>query len=140
MTDNDQTQRQSQTQALNLTLNLGRNTSDPNFEEQVFNEMYSAGSQIGRMAALLEALLSAYGNNAALQFPDARAAIEAFKYMQADIQKAKAERSPERAFVRQLNALRARDRGAYDRTLVALRASLQSESGVADSGNVQRIT
>ena len=58
---------------MNLTLDLGRNTSDPDFEEQVFNEMDSAGSQIGRMAALLEVLLNASRGKAALKYPDARA-------------------------------------------------------------------
>ena len=125
MPDNEQTQQQSQTQSLNLTLNLGRNTNDPAFEEQVFNDMYSAGSQIGRMAALLEVLLKASKGKTALKSGDARAAIEAFERMQADIQKAKAERAPERAFVNQLDALRARDPEAYDRTIVALRARLQ---------------
>jgi hypothetical protein len=105
MPDNEQTQQQSQTQTLNLTLNLGRNTGDPGFEEQVF----SAGSQIGRMAALPEVLLNASRGKAALKSPGARDAIDAFERMQADIQKAKAERAPERAFVKQLDALQARD-------------------------------
>lgn len=125
MPDNEQTQQQSQTQSLNLTLNLGRNTGDPGFEEQVFNEMYSAGSQIGRMAALLDVLLNASRGKAALKSPGARDAIDAFERMQADIQKAKAERAPERAFVNQLDALHARDPEAYERTLAALRARLQ---------------
>lgn len=68
----------------------------------MFNDMYSAGSQIGRMAALLEVLLKASKGKAALQSPDARDAVDAFEEMQTAIQKAKAERAPERAFVKQL--------------------------------------
>lgn len=57
----------------------------------MFNEMYSAGSQIGRMASLLEVLLKAWKGKAALKSAEAQAAIEAFERMQTDIQKAKAE-------------------------------------------------
>ena len=126
MPDNEQTQQQSQTQSLNLTLNLGRNTSDPDFEERVFNDMYSAGSQIGRMAAVLEVLLDASKGKAALKSADARAAIDAFAEMQSAIQKAKAERAPEHAFVKQLDVLQERDPEAYKRTIAAIRARLQA--------------
>ena len=91
----------------------------------MFNEMYSAGSQIGRMAALLEVLLNASRGKAALKYPDARAAIDAFEEMQTAIQKAKAERAPERAFVKQLDALQAGDPEGYKRTVAAIRARLR---------------
>jgi len=70
-------------------------------------------------------LLKAWKGKAALKSADAQAAIEAFERMQTDIQKAKAERAPERAFVNQLDALRSRDPEAYERAVAALRARLQ---------------
>ncbi|MEY4578786.1 MAG: hypothetical protein RL701_3489 [Pseudomonadota bacterium] len=120
MPENSYLQTQSQSQTLNLTLNVGRNTNDPQLEQQVFNEMHSAGRQIGRIAAVLDVLISAGNMRDALQSVDAKAAIDAFKEMQSDIQRAK----DERAFIKQLEDLRVSDEVAYDRTIQALRSHL----------------
>jgi hypothetical protein len=120
MPENSYLQTQSQSQTLNLTLNLGRNTNDPQLEQQVFNEMYSAGRQIGRIAAVLDVLISATNMRDALQSVEAKAAIDDFKEMQSDIQRVKDERS----FIKQLEDLRVSDEPAYDRTIQALRTHL----------------
>lgn len=114
----DNTQSQSQSQALNLTLHLGQNTSDPQLEQQVFNELYSAGRQIGRVTAVLDVLLAAVAGNPALQSAEAATAIAAFQQMQADIARVKEER----ALIKQLQDLRVSDPAGYDKTITALRA------------------
>jgi len=109
-------QSQNQTQSLNLTLNLGQNSADPELERRVFNELYSAGSQIGRMADVLELLIRAAEGSAALQAPEAVAALADFKEMQQKIRELKLTRSPEQRLIAELNALKNSDRAQYDHT------------------------
>lgn len=118
-------QSQTQTQSLNLTLNLGQNSADPELERRVFNEMYSAGSQIGRLADVIVLLIRAAENSQALKAPEAAPALEAFREMQQKIEALKAARSPEQRLIAELNALKNSDRAQYDHTRDVLRQYLE---------------
>ena len=123
----DQKQSQSQTQALTLTLNLGQNSSDPELERKVLNEMYSAGSQLGRISDVIEVVLRALATSTPVPI-DADAAVQAFRAMQREIAAAKQTRAPELRFVRELDALREHDAPAYERTLRQLREYLDARA------------
>lgn len=109
-------QTQSQTQSLQLTLNLGQNSGDPELERRVLNELYSAGSQLGRVADVLELLIRAAEGSPALQSHEAELALAAFREMRSKIAELKLARSPEQRFIAELDALKLRDRAQYDRT------------------------
>jgi hypothetical protein len=116
-------QSQEQSQALTLTLNLN-NSGDPQLEQHVFNDLFSAGRQLARISAVIEVLLKALEGSPALQLPDAWSAIEAFAHMQRDIARAKDERRPEQAIIRELGDLGRNDPAEHARVIAALREYL----------------
>jgi beta-phosphoglucomutase-like phosphatase (HAD superfamily) len=120
-----QEQSQGQSQALNLVVNLD-NSGNPQFEQHVFNNLYSVGRQLARVSAVLEGVLSALEGNAALQAPVAANAIDEFKQMQRAIAKAKDERKPEQAIMRQLAELSKSDPDEHARVSAALRSYLNT--------------
>src|SRR5262245_52526649 len=121
MSDGASSQTQSQVQT--VTLNL-KNSGDPALEAHIFGELHSVGRQIGRISAVLEAVLDALQASPALQLPEAAAAIAAFRAVQADVEQAKEARKPENSIIEVLEQLRTEDRVAYDRSVGQLRAYL----------------
>lgn len=116
-------QQQQQNQALALTLNV-HNSGDPQLEQHIFNDLFSVGRQLARVSGVVEVLLKALEGNPALQVPDAWSTIEAFAHMQRDIVKAKYERRPEQAIIRDLVELEGSDPAEHSRVTTALREYL----------------
>ena len=113
-------QSQQQSQALTLTLNLN-NSGDPQLEQHVFNDLFSAGRQFARISSVVEVLVKALEGSPVLQVPEAWSAIEAFAHMQRDISKAKYERRPEQEIIRELSVLGREDPAEHARVIAALR-------------------
>lgn len=107
----DQTE-QSQSQSQSLVVNI-QNTSDPALERKIFSEVASEGRQLGRICDVLGVLIAAYERNAAepLQ-PGIDRAIRQFQEMQAQIDKHKKQRSPERV-IEALETMRQEDSQTY---------------------------
>ena len=62
--DNQNLQNQTQSQILNNALMVTvQSSSDPGLERQIFNNVASAGRQLGRIADVLEVLIGAYESN-----------------------------------------------------------------------------
>lgn len=109
MSDNTQTQTQEQTVTINL-----QNSGDPELEHRIFSQVHGVGRQLGRVAAVVEALLAAHeADPGFVPSPDARAAIDSFKLMQADIAREKRRRDPAERLIEQLEALRKDDPQAF---------------------------
>ncbi|HKU43784.1 MAG TPA: hypothetical protein VJR89_36745 [Polyangiales bacterium] len=116
-------QSQQQSPALTLTRTLA-SSGDPQLEQHIFNDLFSAGRQLARISAVVEVLVKALEGNPALQVPDAWSAIEAFAQMQRDIVKAKYESRPEQAIIRELIELECDDPAEHARVATALREYL----------------
>ncbi len=114
---------QTQTQQQTITVNL-QNSSDPQLELEIFNQLHSAGRQLGRMSDVLDILLQAMADNPALNTPDASAAIEDFRAIRRDIAQLKRSRSPAH-YIAQLESLRQSDAVAFQAVITALRQWLQ---------------
>jgi hypothetical protein len=119
----EQSQSQTQSQTLNLALSFD-NSGDPQFEQHVFNDLYSVGRQLGRVSSVLEIVLSALDGSPALQLPEAWQTIEAFHSMQLTIAKAKEERRPEQAIINELSELSKTDPAEHARVVAALNTYL----------------
>src|SRR5262249_29645281 len=105
---------QSQTQSQNTSLVVSiQSSSDPGLERHIFNNIASAGRQLGRMSDVLEVLIAAYERDPrTVPEPSATSAISAFRSMRSEIAREKEARSPER-IIEALETLRAEDKEAY---------------------------
>jgi len=115
---------QNQTQLQQLTFNF-QNSSDPNLELRILNQVHSAGRQLGRISAVVDVLLDAVAGNYALGTVEGRAAIDDFRKMESEIAESKRAYSTE-YFIARLEALRREDAPAYDATVSRLRAFLDA--------------
>lgn len=126
MPDDRSSQSQSQTQRQTVEINV-QSSGDPEFERHVFDRVHSVGRQLGRIAAVVEALLDAQaGAPNFAQTPQARAAVEAFRLMRADIAQARRLRDPDR-LVAELENLRDEDPAAFSALRERLRIWLDED-------------
>jgi hypothetical protein len=89
-------QTQSQTQAQNVTITV-EGSSDPVLEHRIFAHSASAGRQLGYLSAVVQILLDAHeGDPKLTAHPGAADAIATFRKAQADIDRIKQLREPER--------------------------------------------
>jgi hypothetical protein len=124
MPDSPFTQNQAQQQQ--LTVNF-QNSSDPNLELRILNQVHSAGRQLGRISAVVDVLLAAVADNAELATEAGSAAVADFRKMLAEIAEQKRAHSTE-YFIAQLEALKRDDLAAYEKTAARLRAFLDPPS------------
>jgi hypothetical protein len=91
-----QTQGQNQTQEQNVTITV-ESSDDPVLEHRIFATGHSAGRQLGYLSAVVGILVDAYESDPkAAARPGARDAIADFRRAQADIDRIKRLREPER--------------------------------------------
>jgi hypothetical protein len=115
---------QSQAQQQQININF-QNSSDPNLELRILNQVHSAGRQLGRISQVIEVLLDAVAGNAALTTEAGSAAVDQFRKMVKDIEDSKQGYSTD-YFLAQLEALRTKDPAAYAATAGRLRAFLDT--------------
>jgi len=119
------TQAQSQNQSINnqpqFTVNIA--TSNPELERRIFSGVHSPGRQLARLADVLEALIAAVP--AVVQSPQGSQAVEAFRSMQADIEREKHRGDP-RYLVEQLKELQSREPQTFTAVTTELRTWLNS--------------
>ena len=120
-----QGQTQSQSQA--ITINL-QNSGDPGLEHRIFSNVHGVGRQLGKLAAVVDVLVAAQqeADPDFAQTPQARAALDAYRQMQADIEREKRRFDPQR-YVEQLETLRADDPQAFAAFRERLRAWLDGQ-------------
>ena len=123
MTDqNEQNQSQSQSLVVNI-----QNSSDPGLERKIFSEVASEGRQLGRISDVLAILLAAYERNSSEPLePGIASSIRQFHEMQAQIEKQKKQRSPERV-IEALETMRREDNEAYKLVASCLRKWLSEQ-------------
>jgi len=121
---------QNQAQSTQLTVNF-QNSSDPNLEVRILNQVHSAGRQLGRISAVLNVLLDALAGNTALSTVAGSTAIEDFRKMENDISESKRAYSTD-YFITKLEALRREDVTAYEATARRLRAFLDPAPATDD--------
>jgi hypothetical protein len=93
MTDENQ---QNQFQSQSLVINI-QNASDPALERRIFSEVASEGRQLGLISDVLNILIAAFERNAPEPLePGILSSIHKYQEMQAQIEKEKKERAPER--------------------------------------------
>jgi len=119
-------QSQSQNQSQVVTLNL-QNSSDPRLEAEILGKLHSAGRQLGRISAVVELLVQASAEHAALRDPAAVEVLTAFRSMQDDIERAKRARRPEH-YIAELERLRSEDPQAFAQLARELRDWLDGAS------------
>lgn len=109
MTDENQ---QNQSQSQSLIVNI-QNSSDPALERRIFSEVASEGRQLGLMADVLNILIAAYERNASAPLePGILSSIHKYQEMQAQIEKEKKERTPERV-IEALETMQREDNVTY---------------------------
>jgi hypothetical protein len=114
-------QAQSQTQEQNVTITL-ESSGDPLLEHRIFATGQSAGRQLGYLSAVIQILLDAHeGDPRLTAHPGAANAIANFRRSQAEIERIKQLREPERI----LEELR-RDRGDRPERARELRDQLRA--------------
>jgi hypothetical protein len=130
MTDESQ---QSQSQSQSLVVNI-QNSSDPALERRIFSEVASEGRQLGLMADVLNILIAAYEVNAPKPLePGILSSINKYQEMQAQIEKEKKERAPERV-IEALATMQIEDKETYLLVASRLRKWL-SDQPDASSGS-----
>jgi hypothetical protein len=88
-----QTQTQSQEQSVTITVD---SSGDPVLEHRIFATGQSAGRQLGYLSAVVQVLLDAHEGDPKLARPGVATAIANFRRAQADIERIKQLREPER--------------------------------------------
>jgi hypothetical protein len=128
MTDENQ-QNQSQSLVVNI-----QNSSDPALERRIFSEVASEGRQLGLISDVLNILIAAYELNAPEPLgPGILSSIQKYQDMQAQIEKEKKERSPERV-IEALETMRREDNETFLLVVSRLRKWL-SDHPDASSGS-----
>jgi hypothetical protein len=128
MTDENQ-QNQSQSLVVNI-----QNSSDPALERRIFSEVASEGRQLGLISDVLNILIAAYERNAPEPLgPGILSSIQKYQDMQAQIEKEKKERSPERV-IEALETMRREDNETFLLVVSRLRKWL-SDHPDASSGS-----
>ena len=117
----EQNQNQSITNQPQFTVNIA--TSNPELERRIFSGVHSPGRQLARMADVLEVLIAVVPDVA--QSPEGTKAVEAFRSMQADIEREKHRGDP-RYLVEQLKELQGREPQTFATVLSELRSWLNS--------------
>jgi hypothetical protein len=116
-----QSQSQSQSQEQNVIVTVD-SSGDPLLEHRIFATVQSAGRQLGYLSAVVQVLLDAHeGDPRLTAHPGAAAAIDDFRRAQADIERIKQLREPERI----LEELRS-DKGARPEHARELRDKLRA--------------
>ncbi|NVM86429.1 hypothetical protein FHT32_000052 [Variovorax sp. SG517] len=77
-----------------ININMGK-SSDPALEQQILDDVGSYGRQIGQLGDALEAVLSHMKTDT--WDPDAKEAVEAFKFQLAEIRRLKRSRADSKA-------------------------------------------
>jgi hypothetical protein len=95
-------QKQQQWQEQNVTINV-QSSGDPRLEGRILNELYSAGQQLGSLAAMIQLLLATRSPDFLLT-PEQVTALGEFEAMQRAIGDEKRRRRPAR-IVEQLEQL-----------------------------------
>jgi hypothetical protein len=109
MTDENQ---QNQSQSQSLVVNI-QNSSDPALERRIFSEVASEGRQLGLISDVLNILIAAYERNTPEPMESSiLSSIHKYQEMQAQIEKEKKERSPERV-IEALETMRREDNETY---------------------------
>jgi hypothetical protein len=109
MTDENQ---QNQSQSQSLVVNI-QNSSDPALERRIFSEVASEGRQLGLISDVLNILIAAYERNTPEPMePGILSSIHKYQEIQAQIEKEKKERSPERV-IEALETMRCEDNETY---------------------------
>jgi len=91
-----ETQSQSQSQSLTITV---ESSGDPLLEQRIFASVHSVGRQLGYLSAVVQVLLAAHEADSKIAPGSAaKTAIANFTRTQADIERAKRLREPERIF------------------------------------------
>ena len=120
-------QSQAQSQSTSLLVSI-EGSSDPGLERRIFGEIASAGRQLGRLSDVLEVLVTAYERNLANSVePSATATFTAFRQMRSQIEREKAQRTPER-IIEALEKLRGEDSAAFVALVGRLRSWLDNQS------------
>lgn len=123
---------QNQAQVQQVTVNF-QNSSDPNLELRILNQVHSAGRQLGRISAVIDVLLDAVAGSGALTTQAGSAAIDAFRRMEREIAESRRAHSIE-YFIARLEALRREDVTAYDEAANRLRAFLDAAPPAIPTG------
>ena len=107
---NDNQQNQSQTQSLVVNI---QSSSDPALERRIFSEVASEGRQLGLISGVLNILLDAYQRYMPGPLdPEVLNTIRKYQDMQAQIEKEKQARSPERV-IEALETMQREDNETY---------------------------
>jgi hypothetical protein len=123
-------QNQSQSVVVNI-----QNASDPALERRIFSEVASEGRQLGLISDVLNILIAAYERNASEPMePGILSSIHKYQEMQAQIDKEKKERSPERV-IEALEAMQREDNETYLLVASRLRRWLSDQPDAISGSN-----
>ena len=125
-----QQQTQTQTQMNSLLVNI-QGASDPAFERRVFDEIATAGTQLGRISDVLNMVLNCLEQADLDVAGDAESArkLDNFRTMYGKIRQEKARRAPER-LIETLKELQVQDTKAFQTVASQLKQWLNDQADI----------